>query len=395
MEVFFDLSHYWVSIRNFMLEEKYTNAIRESGVLLEVLLKEIILSYSRQLPFQSRKAINELEAKIGGPKKGIESFELGPLIQILMAKNINFMKEVSILVNKDHSIITSINFGYLKSLRNKYVHNISYASRAEAQYFVACLEILLSFFDIEIYNPKALIEEIDKLKTENKLLTSEKGKILSINGYVPFYKKYQELLTNIEYRDTCYYDETDPFMVSIPNFKTLYEKVHYSSPRTIKTRIVINISNSGILPWLLLYRFVRDFDSINKEHIQYRSFFCTSYKYRAVSLMHSVLLYNSSDIEYGYILMSQFGNDKERRHRNLVIQNRAMFRFMLDSYSDLFNSCKKIDSAEFKNLFMRVYNKPKTIDQLVEIITDYYKSISDSKKDAESAIAVWRVVFDI
>lgn len=390
-----NLSEQWLIIRDFMLEEKFTAVIKESGVLLETLLKDIILQYCRQLPFSSRSALNELEFELGKGSKGIESFELGPLIQILMARKVNFIKTVSQMLDKDQLMINSINFGYLKRLRNKYSHNIGSAARAEAQYFISTLEILLSFFDIEIFDHKALVDEIDRLRIENRRLIEEKGKVDRIYGAVAFYEKYDSLISNMDYRDTCYYAEDDPFKVSVPNFKELYEKIHYSGSTIRKTRVVLNLANMGIIPWILFYRFVRDVDEIRQGNAQYRAFYCHSKKNEAVYLMHYVLLYNASEIDNGFTMMSLFGGDRERKQRNIIIQNRQIFKFMAEAYSELFNSCQLIDIEELKKIYLKIYEEPKHKDDLAKIIVDYYTDVPNSELDSEKAIALWSSIFGI
>lgn len=395
MDLSKELSQQWFTIKEFMASKKYSSAVKESGTLLEDVLRALILQYARQLPFKQRSSLNKLEEDLGKGTKGIESFELGPLIQILMSKDVNFSNAVSHILRKDTQILKTINWGYLKDLRNRYVHNVGDATRAEAQCFVSSLEIILSFFDIDILDYSSLLNELDNLKKENKLLKAEKGFIEEFHGLVPFYERYAEIASEMDYRDTCYFAEHDPFYLSIPKMKQIYENVHFRKSSVNKTRIVINLSNRHPIPWLLLYRFVHDYELVKLGKTEYRGFYCYSGADTFILLAHLVLLYNAKDIDNGYVLLSLFDNERERTQKNMVVQNKRLFEFYSSAYGEMFKTSEIIDMKKLKGIYIDIYGVPLKAIDVEKNVRSYFSAIPESESDIDSAVRVWTSMFNL
>ena len=389
-----NFSQQWSTIRELMTDGKFATAIKESGPFLESIVKTLILEYTSKMPREQRNAFSALEGELAEGPKGIESFELGRLVQILVSKEIKFIEFASKTLEKDEQILKSINFGYLQKLRNIYSHSPSPASHSEAQYFVSSLEIILSFFNIDVVDLSTLLNDIEELRKENRSLKDEKGSIEEINGFVPFYERYAELEATMNYRDSCYYAERDPFSLNLPDIKQLYEKVHYSASTIRKVRVIVNLFNHGPIPWLLFYRFVRDWERMERGDVEYRGFSCHSGHDSFVSLMHTVLLYNVKEMDNGYVILSRFDSVQERKQKNVIIQNKRLFGFLSSAYADMFNSCEVINMAKIKGMYTELYGPPTTVDDLEQRIQSYFAMVPDAQADADAAIKLWRGLFD-
>ena len=99
-----------------MIEEKYTAVIKESGVLLETILKEIILDYCRRLPYKSRSAINDLEVNMGksftltkGFDKMVEKITLAVVADPLLRRQA--LAAVSMVLDQKNSRSVNIKNG--------------------------------------------------------------------------------------------------------------------------------------------------------------------------------------------------------------------------------------------------------------------------------------------
>ncbi|HEY3379386.1 MAG TPA: hypothetical protein VGL77_18060, partial [Armatimonadota bacterium] len=75
-----DISQQWLDIKQHMRDRKFSTVIRESGNLIENLLKNIIRNYAHFLPHKNRHALFQLEESIGKGVKGVETFEMGFLV---------------------------------------------------------------------------------------------------------------------------------------------------------------------------------------------------------------------------------------------------------------------------------------------------------------------------
>lgn len=65
----------------------------------------------------------------------------------------------------------------------------------------------------------------------------------------------------------------DPFVNTLPEVKTTYERIHFGHCTIRKTIAVANLSSLGCLPWLLYYRFAHDEKNIEKGDFGIRYFY--------------------------------------------------------------------------------------------------------------------------
>lgn len=392
MELKSEFTEKWLEIKSLMAEDKFSAVVKESYPFLENLLKDLILEYQPKLEYRQRRSLLGKEEEFGKGRRGIESFTLGLIVQILQSEDIDFINSVSKLLKKDSEILKSINFGYLKTRRNEHGHYVTSGTHSEAQYFISSIEIILSFFDIKIIDLEKLQEEIANLKKELSLLKEQKGSVEEVSSLSLIYERYGETITNIDLEDTCYYDYEEPFVKSITTPKDIYEKVHYGNTKPKKLRGILNLSNKRPIPWVLLYRFVKDYKDINDGNYQYRGFYCFSNASLHTPLIHTILLYNIKEIDNGYLILHLFENDTKQR--NLLIQNKPIFKFFRSAYDDLFQSSEVLDAERIKKIYEETYGSPNSLKDLEENIRSYYSKLPDSEDNIKQAIEVWKEVFN-
>lgn len=381
----------WQNLQKLMQARHHEAAVQEAGTLLQTVLRMILLEYTSKLPYANRSALLRLEQELGKGSRGIEAFELGPLVQIITSKEVDFNRCAASLVKKDAEILKAINPGYLQSIRNKHAHYSATALRAAAQYFVSSIEILFCFFEIDVLNYAGLLAELEELKSENRLLKTDIGSIEEINGIIPVYRRYAEISDGMDYIDTCWFAGRN--QLSTPELKELYDRAHYTSSATRETRIVINLHNQEAAAFVLFYRFVKDYEFLKTGKFRYRGFHAFSDREGYVHLPHFVLIYSRNNMDNGFVFLSSF-DDETRQQRNIIVKGRKFFGLFFESYRMLWNSCKALSVDDLKNWYLAQYGAPSKVSDIEEKIELFYdKLVMTSERNA--AIDLWRSILGV
>ncbi len=126
----------------------YTIVAKECMGLVEQSLRRLFRDQLTRLDEKDRLKVQEAELKKGGGRRGIEHFTMGQLVRLLQSSN--FLDAYERALGKDLSGLRVVNLEELTRLRNRLIHDNREVTRAEAEFLVNCLQVILETFEIEL-----------------------------------------------------------------------------------------------------------------------------------------------------------------------------------------------------------------------------------------------------
>jgi hypothetical protein len=124
----------------------YTLAAKESAILIEFALRELLRRHTGELQPRDRIRVNQAEIEIGKGEKGIEDMTMGQLAGVLRTSR--FFDAWSKATGRDLSSIAMVNLKAVIDLRNRLIHDGKEAGRGEAEMLYNVLRTFLETFGI-------------------------------------------------------------------------------------------------------------------------------------------------------------------------------------------------------------------------------------------------------
>ncbi len=131
-------------VERLLQKEEFTSAARESVITIEQTLRQVYNRNQEQVDETVRRKVQEAVRKRG--RKEIDQLTMGQLVYVFQESE--FLDASARVLGKDISSLQIIDLKKLTHLRNKVMHEAREATRAEAEFLLNCLKVILETFDI-------------------------------------------------------------------------------------------------------------------------------------------------------------------------------------------------------------------------------------------------------